>query len=79
MESNISSTSAGELTSNSMGRVVANWSVPIAHGTSRLAKASHRFQSGFLESVALSSMKLANASLSQAPSHHRMVTRLPNH
>jgi hypothetical protein len=62
-----------------MGLVEASWSVPIAQGTSRFWKASHRFHSGRMAAVAFSSMKLANASLSQAPSHHAIVTRLPNH
>ncbi len=42
-------------------------------------KLVQRRQSGRSESVALSSMKVAKASLSQMPFHQAMVTRSPNH
>ena len=65
--------------SNSTGRVLASWSMFIAQGTSTLANASQRFHSGRWAFVAFICMRLANASLSQVPSHHAIVTRFPNH
>ena len=72
------SASAGETTSNSTGRVLARLSVSKAAVRSRL-NVSHRFQSGRKASHAATSMKVAKASLSQMPFHHRIVTRSPNH
>ena len=68
----------GETTSNSTGRVLARLSVSKAAVRSRL-NVSHRFQSGRKASHAATSMKVAKASLSQMPFHHRIVTRSPNH
>ena len=42
-------------------------------------KVTQRRHSGFHASTARSSMNVANASLSQMPFHHAIVTRSPNH
>ena len=42
-------------------------------------KLTHRCHSGFHAWTATISMKVANASLSQIPFHHAIVTRSPNH
>jgi hypothetical protein len=42
-------------------------------------KVVHRCHSGFQASTASISMNVANASFSQIPFHHVIVTRSPNH
>ena len=73
------SASAGETTSYSTGRVLARLSVSKARCWRSRLNVSHRFQSGRKASHAATSMKVAKASLSQMPFHHRIVTRSPNH
>ena len=76
--SNIASQSRGARTSNSMGRLAWRPSTPIA-AARETPKLTQRFHSGFHASTASISMNVANASLSQMPFHHSMVTRSPNH
>ncbi len=72
------SASAGDTTAYSMGRVSARASTSKA-AERESPKSTQRSQSGRHASVACISMKVANASFSQMPSHHFMVTRSPNH
>ena len=72
------SASSGEVTSNSMGRVLCRASVSRA-SERETPKPVHRSQSGRKASVVTISMNVAKASLSQIPFHQRMVTRSPNH
>src|SRR5579885_1834884 len=76
--SNIARHSSGLCTVNSIGRVLRSPSIAIAAARDT-EKLSHRFHSGFHASTASISMKVAKASLSQMPFHHRIVTRSPNH
>ena len=61
-----------------MGRLAWRPSTPIA-AARETPKLTQRCHSGFQASTASISMKVANASLSQMPFHHTMVTRSPNH
>ncbi len=72
------SASAGDTTGYSIGRVVCSASVSnaVERASPKLTQRSH---SGRKASVTLSSMNVANASLSQMPFHHFIVTRSPNH
>ena len=72
------SASAGERTSNSTVRVLSSESISKAPLRSTPNEV-HRSQSGRYASHAATSMNVANASLSQMPFHHRIVTRSPNH
>ncbi len=76
--SNMPSQSAGERTSYSTGRVLASESVSNAAERSS-PNSVQRSQSGRKASHAAISMNVANASFSQIPFHHRIVTRSPNH
>ena len=76
--SNIASQSRGARTSYSMGRLAWSPSTPIA-AARETPKLTQRCHSGFQAWTASISMKVANASLSQIPFHHTMVTRSPNH
>ena len=72
------SASLGGPTGYSMGRVACTPSM--ARAASREgAKPTQRSHDGRKASTQSISMKVANASLSQIPSHHPMVTRSPNH
>jgi len=53
--------------------------VGVERSGARQAEVGQRSHSGLKASVASISMKVANASLSQMPFHHFMVTRSPNH
>ena len=70
--------SSGRPTGNSTGRVACRPSIAMAASRST-PKLTHRCHSGRKASTASTSMKVANASLSQMPFHHFMVTRSPNH
>ena len=74
----MASQSRGARTSYSMGRLAWRPSMPIAAAreTPKLTQRSH---SGFHAWTASISMNVANASLSQMPFHHAIVTRSPNH
>ena len=72
------SASSGEITGNSMGRVVLSASTSNA-AVRDAPKVVHRSHSGRKASVASISMNVAKASFSQIPFHHFMVTRSPNH
>ena len=72
------SQSAGASTGNSTERVLASESVSKAMLRSRL-NVVQRCQSGRKASQQAISMNVANASFSQIPFHHFIVTRSPNH
>ena len=72
------SASSGDTTSNSIGRVLCSESTSNA-AVRDSPNATHRSHSGRKASVALISMNVANASFSQMPFHHFIVTRSPNH
>jgi hypothetical protein len=72
------SASAGDTTGYSIGRVVSRASVSNAADRDS-PKSTHRCHSGRNASVQVISMNVANASLSQMPFHHFIVTRSPNH
>ena len=76
--SNIPSASAGDTTSNSIGRVEPSESVSNA-ADFEMPNSVQRSHSGRKASVHFISMNVANASFSQMPFHHFMVTRSPNH
>ncbi len=76
--SNMPSQSAGASTGNSTVRVLASESVSKAALRSRL-NVVQRCQSGRNAAQQAISMKVAKASFSQMPFHHRIVTRSPNH
>ena len=78
MMSNIPSASLGEITGNSMGRVECSASVACA-APLYSEKLVHFCQSGRNALTQCTSMNVANASLSQSPFHHSIVTKSPNH
>ena len=61
-----------------MGRVLDNASMSKA-AVRESPNVTHTFHSGRNASVHFVSMKVANASFSQMPFHHLIVTRSPNH
>ena len=70
--------SSGEATGISIGRVASRASVSI-EWTRFPENVSQVFQSGRYASMHFMEAKVANASLSQIPFHHFIVTRSPNH
>ena len=72
------SASTGESTSISIGRVFASESTSNAIDRSRL-NWFQRPHSLLKLSEDMVAMKVANASFSQIPFHHSIVTRSPNH
>ena len=72
------SASSGVITSYSTVRVFSSASTSSAAARPS-ANSSQVFHSGLYASTPRCSMNVANASLSQMPFHHFMVTRSPNH
>src|SRR3954452_14804767 len=79
MPSKLTSTSSMSRMSAEIGCVDGSWSCRYGHVFSRLAKVVHLLVQCVASDWQITDANVANDSLSQRSSHHRMVTRSPNH
>src|SRR4051794_18494889 len=79
MPSKLTSTAARSTMSAAIGWVEGSWSWTYAQDFSTLAKVVQAAAYSVAETWATTDAQVAKDSLSHRSSHHRMVTRSPNH